>query len=103
MDLSLQNLPRFLNLLHSLSSLDLRRTGNQIVHLRVIHQFLEFIFIQLEHNAFRADDLRILHTLSFENDLLLTEVTLLTDCFSIYNERGRQRLCFKLIFALLDD
>ena len=103
MDLSFQNLSSLLYLLHPLGSLDLCRSGNQIIHLRVIHQFLKLILIQLQHNTFGTDYFSILYPLGFEDNLLLAEVTLLTDGLSIDHERSRQWLCFELIFALLYD
>lgn len=103
MDLSLQDIPRLLYLLHPLCFFDLGCSGNQIIHFRVIHQFLKLILIQFQHNAFRAHYLSILHPFSFEDNLLLAEVTLLADGLSIDHERSRQRLCLELILALLNN
>lgn len=103
MDPSLQHLPSLLYLLHPLCSLDLCRSSNQIIHLRIIHQLLKLILIQLQHNAFGTDYFSILYPFSFEDDLLLAEVTLLTDGLRIDHERSRQWLCLELIFALLYD
>lgn len=89
MDLRLEDISSLLYLLHPLCFLDLGCSGNQIIHFRVIHQFLKLILIQLQHNTFRAHYLSILHPFRFEDNLLLAEVTLLTDGLSIDHERSR--------------